>query len=149
MKFTASLCKKEKKWFGKLFFGTFSFEEAVSYQFAVKKGDAVVGKSETYTFSPAAVIHLTSIEPLGMIGDTESAPKLRISLFRIRRLDNLDHFKYGTEIWMDEFMRAACAKGLGLMKDKPSLPTLKKALANEPVEWVRDEIEAAIKAIEG
>ena len=50
---------------------------------------------------------------------------------------------------VDEFMRAACAEGLGLMKDKASLPDLQKALANEPVRWVREKIEAAIKVIQG
>jgi len=98
---------------------------------------------------PFMVVRRRAAMALGMLGDTESAPRLRKSLFKIQNREVLDHIKWGTEVWMDEFMRAACAKGLGLMKDKPSLPTLKKALANEPVEWVRDEIEAAIKAIEG
>ena len=85
---------------------------------------------------------------LGMLGDTQSAPKLRESLFGIRKREVLDHTKYGTEIWLDENMRAAAAKGLGLMKDKASLPALKKALAGEPVAWVREVISEAVKAIE-
>ncbi|MHC4917165.1 MAG: HEAT repeat domain-containing protein [Planctomycetota bacterium] len=96
---------------------------------------------------PFMVVRRRAAIALGMLGDNESAPRLRASLFRIQKREVLDHVKYGTEVWMDEFMRAACAQGLGLMKDKPSLPTLKKALADEPVPWVRKKIEEAIKAI--
>jgi hypothetical protein len=96
---------------------------------------------------PFMAVRRRAAVALGMLGDTESAPKLRESLFRIRKREILDHTKYGTELWMDEFMRAASAEGLGLMKDKGSLSALEKALANEPVPWVREKIEAAIAMI--
>ncbi|MFO7900498.1 MAG: HEAT repeat domain-containing protein, partial [Planctomycetota bacterium] len=86
---------------------------------------------------------------LGMLGDTASAPKLRASLFRIRRPATLDHRKYGTELWSDENMRAAAAEALGLMRDADSLPALRRALAHEPVPWVRKRIRQALAAIEG
>jgi hypothetical protein len=85
---------------------------------------------------------------LGRLGDTASAPRLRESLFRIRSRDVLDHHKYGTEIWMDENMRAAAAEALGLMRDEASLSALRRALANEPVPWVREKIRQAIATIE-
>jgi len=96
---------------------------------------------------PFMAVRRRAAVALGMLGDTESAPKLRESLFRIRKREILDHTKYNTEFWMDEFMRAASAEGLGLMKDKGSLSALEKALANEPVPWVRKKIEAAVAMI--
>ncbi len=93
---------------------------------------------------PFMVVRRRAAIALGMLGDTESAPKLRESIFRIRKREVLDHIKYGTQLWFDENMRAAAAEGLGLMKDKGSLPHLEKALAGEPVPWVRKKIEKAI-----
>ncbi len=98
---------------------------------------------------PFMVVRRRAAVALGMLGDKESAPRLRKSLFAIQNRKVLDHVKYGTEVWMDEFMRASCAEGLGLMKDEGSLPALEKALANEPVDWVRVKIKEAIKAIKG
>ncbi len=98
---------------------------------------------------PFMVVRRRAAVALGMLGDTGSALKLRESLFGIRKREVLDHVKYGTELWFDENMRAAAATGLGLMKDRASLPALEKALANEPVPWVRKRIEEAIAAIKG
>ncbi len=98
---------------------------------------------------PFVVVRRRAAIALGMLGDTKSAPRLRKSLFKIQKRELLDHVRWGTDVWMDEFMRAACAEGLGLMKDKGSLPALEKALANEPVDWVCEKIKEAIKAIKG
>jgi HEAT repeat protein len=86
---------------------------------------------------------------LGQLGDKASAPRLRESLLRIRHPETLDHRKYGTELWFDENMRAAAAEGLGAMRDEASLAALKKALAGEPVPWVRRKMTEAIRSIEG
>jgi hypothetical protein len=113
---------------------------------AVKDKKAVARLRELLDH-PFMIVRRTAAVALGRIGDPESAPKLRESLFRIRNWKVLDHHKYGTEIWEDEFMRGAAAEALGLMKDKGSLPDLKKALKNEPVEWVRKKIQEAIANI--
>ena len=47
----------------------------------------------------------------------------------------------------EENSRASAAESLGLMKDKASLPALKKALANEPAPWVREVLKEAIGAM--
>jgi HEAT repeat protein len=95
------------------------------------------------------VVRRNAAVALGRLGDMVSATKLRQSLFRIPSKDLLDHAKYGTEICFDENMRAAAAKGLGLMGDKDSLSDLQRALAHEPVPWVREEIRTAIGRMEG
>jgi HEAT repeat protein len=96
---------------------------------------------------PFLAVRRRAAVALGRLGDTASAPRLRESLVRIRKREVLDHTKYGTEIWYDENMRAAAARGLGLMADKASLQALEKALKTEPVPWVRTEIAKAIRKI--
>ena len=91
------------------------------------------------------VVRRNAAVALGKLKDKPSAPELRLSLFAIRKPELLDHTKYGTEICFDENMRAAAAKGLGLMQDKESLSYLREALAKEPVHWVKKVIEEALE----
>jgi HEAT repeat protein len=95
------------------------------------------------------VVRAASLVALARLGDRDSIPAMKESLVRIPQAATLDHFKYGTEIWFCEDLRAAAAEALGILADPSALPALEAAEANEPVAWVRDVIKNAIAGTRG